>query len=168
MTEHIPTAENNTLLHFDSRDQAAKLALELINEARHEICFFGPMIDPVLFDNDAAAAALSEFARRSPRTRIRIVVHNTQKNVVNSHRLLPLAQKLTSSIAIHLSSHKHRDLRQQYLLVDGRSYLFCPVAERYQGRSEVQAPAAVKQMQQEFEEIWNQSKPDINTRRLNL
>ncbi len=168
MSDTIPTADNDTLLRFDSRDQAAKLALELINQARHEICFFGPLIDPVLFDNDSAAQALSEFARRSPRTRIRIVVLDTQKNVISSHRLLPLAQKLTSSIEIHLAGNKHRELRQQYLLVDGRSYLFCPLAERYEGRVEMQAPAAVKEMQQEFEEIWNQSKPDINTRRLNL
>lgn len=168
MTEQIPTAENDTLLRFDSRDQAEQLALELINQARHEVCFFGPLIDPVLFDNEAAAVALSEFARRSPRTRIRIVVQDTQKNVVNSHRLLPLAQKLTSSIEIHIASNKHHDLRQQFMLIDGRSYLFFPVAERYQGRAELNAPAAVKEMQKEFEEIWNQSKPDINTRRLNL
>ncbi|MEC9313383.1 MAG: hypothetical protein VYB22_00740, partial [Pseudomonadota bacterium] len=82
MTEQIPTTDNDTLLRFDSRDQAAKLALELINQARHEICFFGPLIDPVLFDNESAYEALSEFARRSPRTRIRIVVMDTQKNVV--------------------------------------------------------------------------------------
>jgi hypothetical protein len=168
MTENIPTEDNGTLLTFDSRDQAAKLALDLINEARQEICFFGPLIDPVLFDNDAAAEKLSEFARRSPRTRIRIVVNDTQKNVVNSHRLLPLAQKLTSSIDIHIAGSKHRDLRQQYMLVDGKAYLFCPVAERYQGRAEMHAPAAVREMQQDFEEIWNHSKPDINTRRLNL
>lgn len=168
MTEQSPTTDNDTLLRFDSRDQAAKLALELINRARHEICFFGPLIDPVLFDNESAYEALSEFARRSPRTRIRIVVLDTQKNVVNSHRLLPLAQKLTSSIEIHIAANKHHDLRQQFMLVDGRSYLFCPVAERYQGRAELNAPAAVKEMQKEFEEIWNQSKPDINSRRLNL
>lgn len=168
MIENIPTDGNDTLLTFDSREQAAKLALDLINEARLEICFFGPLIDPVLFDNDLAAEKLSEFARRSPRTRIRIVVHDTQKNVVHSHRLLPLAQKLTSSIDIHITGSKHRDLRQQYMLVDGKAYLFCPVAERYQGRAEMHAPAAVKEMQQDFEEIWNHSKPDINTRRLNL
>lgn len=168
MTDTIPTDDDNKLITFDSREQAARLALELIEQARQEICIFGPLIDPVLFDNDAVIDKLSEFGRRSPRTRIRIVVLATQKNVVNSHRLLPLAQKLTSTIKIHIAADKHQDLRQQFMLIDGKAYLYCPVADRYQGRVENHAPAAVKEMQQEFEELWNHSKPDINTRRLNL
>lgn len=166
MSEQIPTDDNH--FTFDSRDQAAQLALALIEAAHQEICFFGPIIDPVLLDNDAVIDQLSEFARRSPRTQIRIVVQDTRKNVIDSHRLLPLAQKLTSSIKIHIASDKHRDLQQQMLLVDTKAYLFCPNAERYQGRAEKYAPAAVRDFQQQFEEIWNHSRPDINSRRLHL
>lgn len=166
MTTDNPTDDN--LIAFDSREQAAQLALELIQSARREICFFGPKIDPVLFDNEAVIDSLSEFSRRSPRTQIRIVAIDTHKNVVNSHQLLPLAQKLTSSIKIHLADRKHRDLRQQFLLIDDTAYLFSPNAERYKGRVEKYAPAVVKEMQQDFEQIWNQSKPDRNTRRLHI
>lgn len=161
-------ATEDNLIRFDSREQAARLALELIQSARREICFFGPQIDPVLFDNHEVIEAISAFSRQSQRTQIRIVVVDTQKNVVNSHQILPLAQRLTSSITIHVADRKHQDLRQQFLLVDGTAYLFCPNAERYRGRVEKHAPAVVKDMQQEFEEIWNLSKPDRNTRRLHL
>lgn len=166
MTSERATDDN--LIRFDSREQAARLALELIQNARREICFFGPHIDPVLLDNSEVIEALSAFSRHSRRTQVRIAVIDTQKNVVNSHQLLPLAQRLTSSIRIHLADRKHHDLRHQFILVDGRSYLFCPNAERYRGRVEKAAPAVVKEMQQEFEEIWNLSKPDRNTRRLDI
>lgn len=166
MTTDNPTDDN--LIAFDSREQAARLALELIQGARREICFFGPQIDPVLLDNEAVIETLSEFARRSPRTRIRIVAIDTHKNVVNSHQLLPLAQRLTSTVDIHIADRKHQDLRQQFLLIDDSAYLFCPNAERYQGRAEKYAPAVVREMQQDFEEVWNHSKPDRNTRRLHL
>ncbi len=162
----IPTDDKH--IAFDSRDQAASLALELIAEARQEICFFGPTIDKVLLDNDAVIEKLSEFARRSPRTSIRIVVFDTRTNVSESHRLLPLAQKLTSKIKIHIASKKHRDSRHQYLLIDTNAYLYCPNAERYQGRAEKHAPAIVREYQQEFEELWNHSQPDINSRRLHI
>lgn len=166
MTDVIPT--DSKVMTFDSRDQAATLASELIDTARQEICFFGPVIDPVLFDNDVAISKLSEFARRSQRTRLRILVHDTQRNVIDSHRLLPLAQRLTSHIQIHTTHPKHQAQRSLFMLVDRRAYLYCPNAERYQGRAEIQAAAFARDLQQQFEELWNHSRPDINTRRLHL
>lgn len=166
MTDMIPT--DTTVTSFDSRDQAALLAAELIGSARQEICFFGPLIDPVLLDNDNVITKLSEFARRSQRTQIRIVVHDTQKNVIDSHRLLPLAQRLTSHIQIHTTHPKHQDQRSLFLLIDRQAYLYCPNAERYEGRAEMQGAAFARDLQQQFDELWSHSRPDINTRRLHL
>lgn len=166
MVEHTPTDEG--IIFFDSRDHAAQVALELIKHARQEICFFGPLIDPVLFDNELAIEQLSEFSRRSPRSKIRFVVCDTRKNVAQSHRFIPLAQRLTSKIDIHIASKKHQKLRSMFMLVDNSAYLFCPNAERYYGRAELAAPAEVRDRQQQFDEIWSHSKQDINTRRLNL
>lgn len=166
MTETIPT--DNTVMTFDSRDQAVLLAEQLFDSAHQEICFFGPTIDPVLFDNDSIISKLSEFARRSQRTRLRLVVHDTQRNVVDSHRLLPLAQKLTSHIQIHLSHPKYQDQRSLFIVVDQQSYLYCPNSERYQGRAELQPSAYARELQKQFEEFWNHSRPDTNSRRLHL
>jgi hypothetical protein len=166
MVDTIPT--DNTVKTFDSRDQAALLAAELIANARQEVCFFGPIIDPVLLDNEIVIARLSEFARRSQRTQVRVVVHDTQKNVIDSHRLLPLAQRLTSHIQIHTTHPKHQDQRCLFLLIDRQTYLYCPNAERYQGRAEMQTAAFARDLQQQFDELWNHSRPDRNTRRLHL
>lgn len=166
MSEQIPTNDNTVA--FDSRDQAAQLALDLIKQAKHEICFFGPLIDPVLLDNDEVIAELSEFARRSARTKVRLVVFDTRKNIAQSHRLIPLAQKLTSKIEIHIASRKHQELRNMFMLIDTNAYLYCPNSERYVGRASSHAPADVHDMQQSFDEIWNHSKQDINTRRLHI
>jgi hypothetical protein len=166
MTDTIPT--DNTVMTFDSRDQAVLLAEQLIDSARHEICFFGPIIDPVLLDNDAVISKLSEFARRSQHTRLRLVVHDTQKNVIDSHRLLPLAQRLTSHIQIHLSHPKYQDQRSLFLLVDQQAYLYCPNGERYQGRADLQPSAYARELQKQFEEFWSHSRPDTNSRRLHI
>lgn len=166
MTEQLST-ENNTVT-FDNREHAEQLALELIQQAQQEICFFGPLIDPVLLDNDAIIEQMSAFARHSARGKIRIVVFDTRKNIAQSHRLIPLAQRLTSKIEIRIAKQEHQKLGSMYLLIDGNAYLYCPNAERYQGRADKHAPAAVRDMQQSFDDIWNHAKQDINTRRLHL
>lgn len=166
MSENIPTVTE--LLSFDSRDQLGQIMAELIDLAEHEICFFGPNLDPVLFDEQTVIDKLSEFARRSPRTQIRFVVFDTRKNIAQRHRLIPLIQRLTSKISVHIASRKHQELLSMYVLIDTKAYLYCPNAERYVGRAEKHAPAKVRDMLKDFEEIWTHSKQDINTRRLHI
>lgn len=166
MSEQAPSAGETR--NFDSRTEAAEQALALIRGARQEICFFGPSIDPVLFDSDEVAEAISSLARRSPRTRVRFVVFDTRSNISHRHRLLPLAQRLSSKIEVRIASLPHQETRQMYLLVDTDAYLYCPDNSRYQGESNAHAPLKVRELQNQFEEAWTHATPDSNTRRLNL
>lgn len=165
MTEQRLTDEQAT--RFDSRAQARELTRELLRNARRQICFFGANIDQVLFDDEETIAIISEFARNSRMTSVRFLVFDTQKNIVLSHRLLPLAQKLTSKIKIHIVSRKYQDIRKMFLLVDSDAYLLCPNQQIHTGQVSFDM-ARVRELQQEFDEIWTHSSPDINSRRLHI
>lgn len=168
MSELDSTDNSQQLVGFDSREQAAELCLQLIEQARREICFFGPSLDPVLFDNNAVVKSISEFARRSQRSTARFVVHSTLRNVSNHHRLLPLAERLSSHLHIHTASEQDKTLLPMFLLVDSSGYLYCHNSERYQGNVSFADPARVRELKQQFEEIWTHSVVDINSRRLHI
>jgi hypothetical protein len=161
---------NNTspVIQFDSREQARELTLSLVQQAKRQVCFFGASLDPVLFDNINFVANLSEFVRRSDRTVAKFVVHDTQQNAANGHRLLPLAQQLTSSILIRTSCQQHQDLKPYFMLVDDKAYLYGQYASRYQGRVHFDDMAETRQLQQLFNTIWDQSHSDVQSRRLHL
>jgi hypothetical protein len=168
MTDSLSTNDANQVIHFDSREQATSLALQLIQQARREICFFGDNIDAVLFDHSDVLNALSEFARQSERTSIKFVIHSSKKNLQNSHGFIPLAQRLTSSIELHTTSQQHHDLKQMFLTIDDEGYLYCRNNEIYTGRACFNDRQEVRGLKQSFSEIWNHSVNDINTRRLSL
>lgn len=164
----LTTNETNDTIQFSSREQAATLALQLVKLARREICFFGNNIDAVLFDNQAIIDCLSEFARRNHRTSIKFAIHSSTANIQNSHSIIPLAQRLTSSIHIHTSSEQHQDLNQMFLLIDDVAYLHCQLSDSYKGRANLDDRYEVRSLKQTFNEIWNHSVIDSNTRQLNL
>ncbi len=157
-----------TVTHFDSRDQARELALSLVQHATRQVCFFGANLDPILFDNNAFVTSLSEFIRRSDRTMAKFVVHDTQQNTAHGHRLLPLAQQLTSSIFIRTSSPEHHELKQYFMLVDDKAYLYGQYSTRYQGRVHFDDMAETRQLQRLFDTIWEHGHPDVHSRRLHL
>jgi len=155
-----------TVTYFDSRDQARELALSLVQRATRQVCFFGSSLDNVLFDNMAFIAALSEFCRQSSRTTAKFVVHDTKLNTSHGHRILPLAQQLTSSLFIRTSSQQHHNLNQYFMIVDDNAYLYGQNNTRYEGRSHFDDKAETRQFQRLFDAIWDHSHPDVHARRL--
>jgi hypothetical protein len=156
------------LLRFEGRDEAQAIALLMAQQAKRQICILGRDIDHALFDKQEFVDCISDLARRSPTTQVRILVHDTRLNQQNGHRLIPLAQHLTSSIHIHNTAKQHRDLQTTQLLVDDFAYLSCPRAAQYDGYANLYDRLEVRQLQQKFDELWQQSSPDITVRRLDL
>ena len=168
MTDTFSTDNSNQLIRIDNREQVRTLALELAQQARREICFFGNTIDPVLFDDDSFIDCLSEFARRNDKTMVKFLVHSTRTNIQNGHRVIPLAQRLTSSITIRTTAKQHHDLVQMFMLVDTNSYLYCQNYQRYQGRACFYDPAQVRSLKHTFDDMWNHGSVDGSMRRLHL
>lgn len=168
MTDSLSASDSEKTIHFDGREQATDLALQLVQQARREICFFGDNIDAVLFDHTDIINALSEFARRSDRTSIKFVIHSSKKNIQNSHAILPLAQRLSSSIFIHTSDPQHHDLNQMFLVIDDNAYLYCQNNEIYTGRASLNDRQEVHELKQTFSKLWDHSVNDSNTRRLHI
>ena len=168
MTSESLTCDSTQLIRFDGQQEFQTLAKQLLAKARRQICFFGSTLDSVLFDNTESLDIISEFARRSDKTSLKIVIHSSQQNVAHGHRLIALAQRLSSSIKIHNTAKQHQDLKQLFLIIDDSSYLFSPYSDRYQGRANYHDLAEVRLLQQTFDSIWELSSPDITLRRLSL
>lgn len=158
----------NETIQFDSREQAKSLALQLCQQAKQEICFFGNTLDPILFDNTDFIAALSEFSRRSHRTKVHFVVQDTRVNIAADHLLIQLCQRLSSAIHIHIAAAQHQGLAQMFMLVDTQGYLHCQNNQRYQGRACFHDPLETRHLKKTFDTIWHQSEVDSGIRRLNL
>lgn len=156
------------LILVDGRHQAQEVALQLLQHAKREICFFGPEIDKVLFDNEAAIILISQLARKSRFSRVRFVVYSTHRNVSDSHRMLPLAQRVTSTMQIHQCHRDDQTRQDSFLLVDNFGYLHCHNASRYIGTAHLNDNAKNRFFQQQFDQLWAHSSTDAYSRRLHL
>jgi hypothetical protein len=166
--ENTSTVTYDHLIKFDSRVDAQQITSDLLTQAQREICFFGNDIDLVLFANNIAVEQISELARKNSRTRIRFLVHSTQKAMTKGHPLLVLARRLTSTISIHTTSQQHKTINEQFLLVDNVAYLYMKNSLSYEGQVCFNAPLRPRTLKQDFDERWLTSQPDINVREMRL
>ena len=153
----ISTAEEN-------RDAA----ISLVRQASYSIDIFSQDLDAEIYNNKDFEKALFELARKHPNTRIRILVQDSRKAVQDGHCLIRLAQFLTSSIFIHTPSRQHRDEQRAFLIVDklGMLYRATAVDRNYKASVHFRSPRRAGKLTDYFDEMWEHSTPDIQTRRI--
>ena len=168
MAENSTPANTDQIIAFDGKHEAASAALALVETAQREICFMGSQLDAVLLDSPSLIDCIKQLCINSRRSQIRLLVDETQSSIINSHRLLPLISKLTSSITVNILSDKYKRPKNLLLLVDHSGYLRCLNNQRYMGQANLYDPLTVRELKQQFEECWNHSSADMATRRLHL
>lgn len=153
----ISTAEEN-------RDAA----ISLVRQASYSIDIFSQDLDAEIYNNKDFEKALFELARKHPNTRIRILVQDSRKAVQDGHCLIRLAQSLTSSIFIHTPSRQHRDEQRAFLIVDKLGMLYRATAadRNYKASVHFRSPRRAGKLTDYFDEVWEHSTPDIQTRRI--
>jgi predicted GNAT family N-acyltransferase len=154
---------------IESREQALTEVLRLIGDARRELCIYTRDLDPALFDNEQALEALKHLAITGRGASIRILVQEPQLPAQRGHRLIGLAQRLTSAFAFR-TPVQDEDLQYApaFLINDTRGFYFRTLGNRYEGEVINYAPGRHAQLQEYFNQVWERSEPSDELRQLAL
>lgn len=160
--------ETETLLDLDTAADNHDVALELVRQAKREVCIMSYDLDPQVFSHGDFVDALSAFVRQSRQATARILVQKSDKAVKQGHRLIPLAHRLSSSLSLHKPGFEHRDYFEAFMVVDGIGYLKRQLADRFEGVASFKAPIEGRDLTALFNSMWEQSEPDPQLRRLQI
>ena len=153
----------------ESREDAVSETLLLIEAAHHELCIYTRDLDPILLENEAALEALRRVAISGRGARIRILIQDPRTVVVHGHRLIALAQRLTSVFALRTPTEDN-DLQypSAFLLNDASGYYFRTLATRFEGEAVNYAPGRHAQLLEYFNQVWERSETSEDLRQLSL
>lgn len=150
-TDRLPTG---------SRSEIAASRLQLLGEAKHRLSIYQPMLDTDMYAGPGEMAELRRIATSGRAAEIRILLHDPEAALRDSHRLVALAQRLPSVLHIR-TPLEEVDLAyaSAYLLTDQGGYLFQPDARRADARAARRDRAAQAPLAQHFNEVWERSAP---------
>lgn len=160
--------ETETLIELHSAEENHKVALELVRQARREVCLVSYDLDAPVFSHEDFIEALSGLIRRHRNAQAQILLQNPNKVVKHGHRLIPLAHRLSSRIHIHRPGPEHRDLIETFMVVDGIGYFKRQQADRYEGVAAFKAPIPARDLRDQFLTMWERSAPEVQVRRLQI
>lgn len=172
MTKELPIfyrlGETPAEIHIDSAEENRNAALSLVRQARHSIDIFTQDLDAEIYNNSEFEHSLFKLAKRHPNTQVRILSQDSRKAVQNGHRLIKLAQTLTSSVFIHNPPREFKDEQCAFLVVDQKGLLYRVTASNrnYKASINFMAPMRAGKLTEFFNEVWEHSTPDAETRRM--
>ena len=172
MTKELPEfyklGETQAELHIETVEENKSAVLSLARQANHSIDIFTRDMELAVYNNKEFEQSIFNLAKRHPNTKIRILTQDSTKAVRNGHRLIKLAQSITSSVFINNPSREHRDEQCAFLVVDNLGLLYRVKANNrnYKASINFMSPQRAGKLTDFFNEAWEHSTPDIQTRRI--
>jgi hypothetical protein len=145
--------------HPTTREELREAATALISRARRELMICCPALDPLLFNRAVLAEALGRFIARQPRSRLRIVVEDTEHMLLSNVRLVELARRFSDIVQVKRLGEPHHGLTELFMVADGISCLRQQDIAVMDATLDLQAPPLCAPLARRFEEIWAASEP---------
>jgi hypothetical protein len=159
---------DNLVLRTEERDEVATVYLHMTSQAKFRLDIVSRDLEPAIFDNADYFNAAKQLAMYSSKSKIRILIQNSDRIVKYGHRLVELSRRLSSHIDIRLQSKDFKEFNEAWLIVDERGWVRRPLADRFKGECHFSAPREVQERSKQFNEMWDASTEDPNLRRLHL
>lgn len=159
-------AEAGDEIRLESSDENRETAIQMINNCRRHLDIISRDLDPCIFDTSEMLDAFKKLALRSRSSRIRILVMQPESVISRGHRLLDLSERLSSFIEIRKPAEHQASYNKALLLVDDSAYIQRKHADRFEGIANFNDRKTVSELDNEFELLWEQARPDPDFRRL--
>lgn len=164
-----PRAALVEITEFKNLEESLSATLELINNARRQICLYTPDLEPLLYGRTDVIEAIKQFAINSSGGNVSIILQDTLLARSQPHLLIDLAQRLPSAILLRTPIEAD-DLQypSAYLINDDDGYLFRQQSSHQRGVWSPNLPARNRQLSEQFERVWQRCRPCTEFRALGL
>ena len=159
-------AVSSGLIKLDGRAELAAAATALVSQARRTINICTPDLEPWLYAQSELVSAMQQFLL-GQRGQLRIVLFDSEL-IRRGHGLVQLAQRLPTFVAIHRPLPEITQPDSAFMTVDAAGYLFRHHRDQPQGVVEYNDRFRVRELNDRFQQLWNQSEPEPECRRQGL
>jgi len=154
-------------IQLEDNEQTREAIIEISETALRSIKIFTPDLEHRLYDNELFIKNLLNFVRGNRHAQIQILVSDTSHSIRYGHRLLRLAQKLTSAMKIKITPEEYRIARISFLQVDQTDFIF---KHDYSKKIAIQSSCKSRniKLHELFNPAWEQAEDALNSKTLNL
>jgi predicted GNAT family N-acyltransferase len=156
-------------IKLDTFESTFSATLQLIRQSRRQLYIFSHDLEYKLYGHNEMVEALKQFVLGHRNSGVQIIIQDPIMLRSQSHPVLELAQRLSSHFVIR-TPVEIEDIQylSTYVINDSGGYLFSQLANRFERQWSPNLPARNRQLREEFDRVWQRSRPCTEFRALGL
>lgn len=156
------------LIRLESLEDFRRYSLQLVSSTRRRLAILSRSLDAPIYDSEPFTEAISLLARSSRYASIQLLVKDTDPLIERGHRLVKLAERLSSKIMLKKLTQEPANTDMGFLLSDATGLLYKNDESVYRGFAHTAAAAEVRRLREIFDYLWQYAEPEPRLQRLYL
>jgi len=159
----------NQDIELATLDQVRAATLDLLGDARRQVCIYTRDLDAALYGEPSVLEALKRLGTLGRSAEVRILLIDPTTVIKQTHALLPLAQRLNSTFLIRSPADEiDRQNPAAFMVNDVGGFIDRPIGSRWEGIANRHGPGRHRQLLDYFNQVWERALPCTELRALNL
>ena len=160
---------SDSVIRFDSNQVLVSYIDQMALLAKREMRILTHQLNPLFYGEESTAELISELARHSRFSDLRILIYDTKPLHGKRHPLISLAQRLPSKLQIKKCTLTPKSKDEAFITFDQQMLIYFNAESTCYGFANFNAKAEAKNYEEEFNYLWqSHSQDDENFKILNI
>ena len=160
--------DSHQALDIRTLEELREASIVMIKQTRRHVDIFSRSLAPPVYDEQDLTDTVKHLILARQRTRFRILIQDSPPSLQRGHRLVRLAQQLSSFIEVRLTSREHAKYLSAFLIVDRIGVIYRTFSDRYEGTAHFNDLTQANELSMFFNDAWENSVSDPNLRRMHI
>ena len=161
--------ESRGELRIAGLEELRRHSCAMAEGCRRRLLIYSHRLNPEIYNRACFLEAVRQLIIRHASTRIRLLVADTTELARGGYRLVQFAQDMASSVEIRRRAAEFDGDLRSFLLADESGYIQRNLwHDLNNARGSYYDPPRVRNLAEEFMQVWEQSEPDPALRRLSI
>jgi hypothetical protein len=167
LADRLPK-EGDTREILTSLEDVQAATLRVASATKRLMTIYTPDLEPVVYDQPKFLDTVKRLVLASGYAKVRVLLADPARAMYESSRFIALARRITSYIEVRHLHPRYREQQSAFLIGDDRAILYRQHSKRWDGIYHPGDPGIARPYLDYFNEAWDASDPDAETRQRHL
>lgn len=158
--------KSGSLTILTTMAEVREASLRVANSANRVLSIFTHDLEPHVYGEEPFLEAVKRLVLARAYAKVRVLIADPARAVVDKNRFLAMARRLTSCIDMRSMTEEVSANAGAFIIADERALVYRPRSSSWDGVSHMNDPAVTRIYLNFFEEIWSNSVQESQLRQM--
>lgn len=160
------SAAASTRTIVSTMPEVREASLRVARSAQRLLSIFTLDLEPMIYGEEPFLEAIKRLVLARSYAKVRVLLADPSRAMVDNNRFLILARRLTSCIDLRTMAQEYPASAGAFIIADDKALVYRLQANRWDGIADMNDPLIVRRYLAFFDEVWNMSMQESQMRQM--